>query len=137
MWIELVRSRVFSFTNLQASANQELLLSEALASADWQSATLVVRIEAATIGTGGTVTVQAYAEWPDDSERSRVYVDGTALGTITLSSSTVSPDLERVSLLTSAVAGAPALRVTVKGTQPGTAGNLEVTLSVGLVVHGR
>lgn len=138
MWIELVRSRALTFTNVKGSSSLEQLLSEALASADWESATLVVRVEQCTIGTDATLTFQAYAEWPDESELRTIYVETTPMGTpISLGSTATSPALHRALLFDNHDAGTPLLRITAKATQPATPVTVQVTISVGLVVHGR
>lgn len=128
----VITRRTFTFSTVATSSNMEIPLVRALDVTDAKSIELAVRLHAATIGTGASVDIIAYAVSLTNEEPDTDFVYATARATITLSSSPATPALHLASLSTPF---GNMVRVTVKGTQPASGQTISVTISVDLIVH--
>jgi hypothetical protein len=93
---------------------------------------VAARIHSATILTTGTIVVKAYPAWPWDGAPMIRYADGTAAASVSFdvayhaTGGAYKGD--------ESLAEAPAVRLTVEGTQPSSAGGLKAMLTIGLML---
>lgn len=124
--------RNFTFSNISTSNSIEIPLVRALDVTDAKSLDLLCRVHSVTIGTGATVAIKAYALSLTSEEPDTDFINPSAVATITLTSSTPAATLQLASLSTPF---GHMIRITITGTQPGSAQTISVTLSIDLLAH--
>jgi hypothetical protein len=99
-----------------------------------RNAGLAVRIHSATILTTGTVVVKAYPAWPWEGAQQTQFADSSAVGTVSFDAGYQATTGGFKSAALSSMSS-PAVRLTVEGTQPSSAGALKAVLTVGLELY--
>lgn len=124
--------RTFTFSNTAVSNTIEIPLVRALDVTDAKELELIVRVHSVNIGTGASLAINAYAVSLTSEEPDADFVKSTAVGTVTLSPSTTAPSLSLASLSTPF---GHMVRITVSGTQAGSAQAITATLSIDLLAR--
>lgn len=128
----VISRRTFTFSSVGTSGNVEIPLVRALDVTDAKSIDLQVRLHSMTIGSGASVDITAYAISLTNEEPDTDFILSSARATIILNNSSSAPSLHLASL--SSPFGTM-IRVTIKGTQPGSAQTITVTVSIDLIVR--
>lgn len=124
--------RTFTFSNTAVSSTIEIPVVRAMDVTDAKAIELLVRVHAVTIGSTATIAVKAYAISITSEEPDVDFLNSTAVGTVTLNSSTVT---ESLSLATLSTPFGHMLRISVAGTQAASAQTITATLSIDLLAR--
>ena len=130
--IPILSRRLFDFSNLAASATEEVVCARAIDVSAFKHGVLVTRIHERTIGGTADLSVRVLSTWPSEEEPETDFFNGSPAAVTTFGNGNAP------ALLTSTLSTAfgPALRVVVRGNQPGgSPDTIMATLSVDLVLR--
>lgn len=130
----IITRRQFTFSTVAGSGQLDVPLIRALDVSDAKAIDVVVRIHAATFGTGATIDVIAYAISLTSEEPDVDFVFSTAVGTLTITKAIAdaAPTLHLGSLTSP---WGHMIKIILRGTQPASPVTLTATLSIDVVLR--
>lgn len=130
----VITRRVFTFTNVGDNDTMDIPLVRGIDVSSAKAIDVVVRIHAATVASGGTITIHSRAISLTNEQPDVDFTNSTELGTLTINN-TVATAAPTLLLGTLTAPFGHMIHMFVRGTQPASAVTLTATLSIDLVLR--
>ena len=128
--IRVIPKRTLDFSSVTSGQSEEIILAQGIDVSEWREITLMVRTHATTFsGAIGNIQVYALLEGRTNEDPGILFVTTTALGTVTIDSTTVAPAYS--------VNGIPSnagsmIKIAAKGTRTAAGTSIKADVSIDL-----